>query len=634
VTAGRRGADLDLEPDPHPEARMTTTPAHASTRARTGFAEPAQIDGFAETLGRFERGELEREEWRAYRVLRGAYGQRQDGVHMLRVKIPQGIADAAQLRALADVAVRWSRGFGHVTTRQNFQLHFLRPGDLEPALRRLASAGITTAGAGGNAVRNVVACPLAGVSRSEVFDPTPYAEAVTRHFLRHPLAATLPRKFKIAFEGCLEDHAGVAIQDLGFRARLRERDGRTERGFEVTAAGGTASLCTSGAALVPFLPAADLLALAEAVVRAYHAHGDRTNKQRNRLKFLVRDLGLGGFRRLVEEELARVRREGAPELPFDPERPPEEAAPPRGPRPASPDCATLASRVAEQPRRGPGEPPPLACGISAASCARDAFVRTNVRPQRQSGFSVVTVSLPQGDVRAAQLEALADLATSFGDGSVRFGSRGEAHLRWIADAQVPALFARLAAAGLARDGVGSAADVVACPGAEACRQAVTRTREVARLVEARVRSALGARATEAPLEVAISGCPNGCSRHHVAALGLQGSARKVGGRSVPQYFVLVGGGVGAGGARFGKLAGKVPARRVPEAVEKLVALYLAQRTAGEDGADFFTRAREQARAVLAPFEELRIEDARAEDFVEPGQDEEFRPEVQDGECAA
>jgi sulfite reductase (NADPH) hemoprotein beta-component len=610
------------------------TSSIAAPRARRTFADPADIDAFVEALGRFERGEIGPEEWRALRVVRGAYGQRQDGQHMLRVKLPQGIADAEQLRALADVAVRFSRGFGHVTTRQNFQLHFVRPRDLEPALRRLASAGITTAGAGGNAVRNVVTCPLAGVSPTEVFDPTPYAEAVTRHFLRHPLASALPRKFKIGFEGCLEDHAGVAIQDLGFRARLRERDGRAERGFEVTAAGGTASLCTSGATLVPFLPAADVLALAEAVVRVFHARGDRANKQRNRLKFLVRDLGFEGFRRLVEEELARVLAEGAPELPFDPERPREEAAPPRGPRLAPPDCATLASRVAEQPFRGPGGPPPLACGISQSASALDTFVRTNVRPQRQAGFSVVTVSLPQGDVRAAQLEALADLATAFGDGSVRFASRGEAHLRWIADAQVPPLFARLAAAGLARDGVGSAVDVVACPGAEACRQAVTRTREVARLVEARVRSGLGARAAEAPLEVSISGCPNGCSRHHVAAIGLQGSARKLGGRSVPQCFVLVGGGASSDGARFGKLAAKVPVSRIPDAVLKLVALYLAQRTAGESAGDFFSRAHDQARAALAPLEELRIEDARAEDFIEPGQDQDFRPAVQDGECAA
>jgi sulfite reductase beta subunit-like hemoprotein len=257
-----------------------------------------------------------------------------------------------------------------------------------------------------------------------------------------------------------------------------------------------------------------------------------------------------------------------------------------------------------------------------------------VRPQRQPWFSAVTVSLPQGDVRAAQLLALADLASAHGDGTVRFASRGHAVLRWIPDAELPALFEGLSAAGLARDGVGSAADVVACPGAEACRTAVTRTREVARLVEARVRGALGARATSAPLDVNVSGCPNGCSRHHLAAIGLQGSARRVGGRSVPQYFVFVGGGAAAGGARFAKLAGKVPARRAPEAVARLVALYLDERAAAETPPDFFSRAHALAQAALAPLEGLRIEDARAEDFVEPGQDEAFRPEAQEGECAA
>jgi sulfite reductase (NADPH) hemoprotein beta-component len=199
---------------------------------------------------------------------------------------------------------------------------------------------------------------------------------------------------------------------------------------------------------------------------------------------------------------------------------------------------------------------------------------------------------------------------------------------------VPALHERLAAAGLARDGAGSAADVVACPGADACRQAVTRTRDVARLVEDRVRTGLGAPAVETPLHVAVSGCPNGCSQHHLAAIGLQGSARKLSGRSVPQYFVSVGGGAGADGARFGKLAAKVPARRVPEAVERLVGLYLAERRGAETAGDFFSRTLDRARAVLRPLEDLRVEDARAEDFVEPGATEDFAPAVQEGECAA
>jgi sulfite reductase (NADPH) hemoprotein beta-component len=237
-------------------------------------------------------------------------------------------------------------------------------------------------------------------------------------------------------------------------------------------------------------------------------------------------------------------------------------------------------------------------------------------------------------VRAAQLEALADLAEAYGDGAVRLAGRGQALLRWVRTEEVPPLFERLDAAGLSRDGAGSAAEVVACPGADACRQAVTRTRDVARLVERRLRETLGPAALGTPLDVAVSGCPNGCSRHHVAAIGLQGSARKVGGRSAPQYFVLVGGGAAGGGLRFGKLAGKVPARRVPEAVERLVALYLAERSAGESAVAFFARAHARAAAVLDPLEALGPEDACAEDFVEPGAAEEFRPAVQEGECAA
>jgi sulfite reductase beta subunit-like hemoprotein len=600
--------------------------------ARETFADTREIDAFVEMLGRFERREIDADQWRAYRVARGAYSQRQDGTHMLRIKVPQGIADAAQLRALADVAARFSRGYGHVTTRQNFQVHFLRPQDLEPALRRLAEAGITTSGSGGNAVRNVVACPLAGVAADEVFDVTPYAEAATRWFLRHPRANALPRKFKIAFEGCAHDHVATAIQDLGFRARVR-REGGAARGFRVTVAGGTSSLCTSGSALVEFLPATDVLLLAEAVVRVFDARGDRVNKQRNRLKFLVRELGLDAFRALVDAELARLRAEGAPRLPFDPERPPE-VAPPAHARPAPPSPAEIAARLAAAPPRGPGEPPAVEPLLPPPPGALERFLRTNVSSQRQAGRSVVTVSLPQGDVTAAQLEVLAELALAYGDGAVRLSSHGHALLRWVHEAEVPALFERLAAAGLGRDGAGSAADVVACPGADVCRLAVTRTRGVARLVGDAVRGRLGEAALAAALPVHVSGCPNGCSQHHLAAIGLQGSARKLAGRAVPQYFVLLGGGVGEAGAAFGKLAGKVPARRAAEVVERLAALYLAERREGEAAGPFFERALDRAKAVVAPFEQLRVEDARAEDFVEPGATEDFRPDVQAGECAA
>lgn len=612
---------------------MSALDAPSAARVRASFVDPTELDGFVETLGRYERREIDTDAWRAYRVTLGAYSQRQDGVHMLRVKIPQGIATAEQLRALADITARYSRGFGHVTTRQNFQAHFINPADILPALRRLADAGITTSGAGGSTVRNVVTCPFAGISPDEPFDPTPYAEAMTRHFLRHPLAYSLPRKFKVAFEGCTTaDHAGTAIQDLGLRAIVRDDGGITRRGFAVTIAGGTSSACTAGSLLVAFLPAGDVLALGEAIIRVFHARGDRKNRHKNRLKFLVKELGFDAIRASVEESLEAVRREGAPALPFDPERPPVEHAP-RHERPEPPTIQAIAERVRTAPLRGPGAIPPVEPDAAPSAEALEVFVRTNTRPQRQEGYRVVTIATPRGDVTAAQLEALADLSLSYGDGSIRLGSAGHLVLRWVREADVAPLYAGLAAAGLGRDGVGSAADVVSCPGAEACRLAVTRTREIAQSIDERVRT-MGHPALSAEVSMHVSGCPNGCSQHHISAIGLQGSARRVGGRTVPQYFVLLGGSSAPGTATFGRVAAKIPARRVADAVERLVSFYLSERQPGEAAGPFFVRSFGEAKALLGPLETMGPEDVRAEDLIELGASEEFRPQTQEGECAA
>src|SRR6185312_8152321 len=232
-------------------------------RARLSFASVADIDEFVTTLERYERGELTPDQWRAFRLVRGTYGQRQtDDAQMLRVKIPQGALASDQLEALADVGDRYSRGFGHITTRQNVQFHFVKLHDVEPAMRRLADAGLTTREACGNSVRNITACPYAGVASDERFDVTPYAEALTRFLLRHALSSTLPRKFKIAFEGCPEDHVATAINDLGFFAALGPGD---ERGFRVVAGGGTAIMCKSAGVLHEFIPAAEIFRVAEAI---------------------------------------------------------------------------------------------------------------------------------------------------------------------------------------------------------------------------------------------------------------------------------------------------------------------------------------------------------------------------------
>src|SRR5918999_3042870 len=285
-------------------------------RARLSFAKEADVDEFVDVLGQFERGEITPDEWRAFRLVRGTYGQRQSGdAQMLRVKVPQGILDVPQLDAMAEVSELYSRGFGHITTRQNIQLHFLKLHDVEHAMRQLAEAGLTTREACGNSVRNITACPYAGVAADEPFDVTPYAEALTRYLLRHPLSSVLPRKFKIAFEGCTHDHIAAAINDIGWTAKLRVVDGRPQRGFRVTVAGGTATLVRSGNELFEFLPVGEMFNVAEAIVRVFHRLGDYKHKQRNRLKFLVRSLGWDGFKAEFERDLAGVRAEGRVPLP-------------------------------------------------------------------------------------------------------------------------------------------------------------------------------------------------------------------------------------------------------------------------------------------------------------------------------
>jgi sulfite reductase (NADPH) hemoprotein beta-component len=497
-------------------------------------------------------------------------------------------------------------------------------------MRRLAEEGLTTREACGNSVRNVTACPWAGVAKHEAFDVTPYADAFTRYFLRHPLSSTLPRKFKVAFEGCPEDHAFAAINDIGWSARLR--DGR--RGFRVAVGGGTAILCRSGTALHEFLPAAEMLALAEAILRVFHRLGDYKHKQRNRMKFLIRELGYERWRAQVEEELASVRAQGGVPLDFDPEAPPVEG-PPLLPRASAPSLDAAAQSVSRAVVRGPGLLPRPAPPLPVGDHAFARWLTTNVRPQKQDGYAAALVTVPLGDLTAPQLRLLGELSLAYGDGTVRTTHDQNLLFRWVEQDALGSLHRRLAAAGLGLDGAGRAVDPASCPGAESCRLAVTQSRGLGRLIgdHLRARPALAADAGE--LSIKISGCPNGCGQHHVAGIGFQGSVRRLGKRILPQYFVMVGGGVHADGAEFGRQVAKIPARRVPQAVETLLELYRADRAPDEPAADFFRRIDPaRVKGALAGLETLSPEDLQPLDLVDLGEDIEFKTEVMDGECSA
>jgi sulfite reductase beta subunit-like hemoprotein len=601
-------------------------------RARLSFARESDIDEFVDVLTRFERGEIGPDEWRGFRLVRGTYGQRQTGdAQMLRVKIPQGILDVPQLEAMAEVSEHYSRGFGHITTRQNIQLHFLKLHDVEPVMRRLAEVGMTTREACGNSVRNITACPYAGVAADEPFDVTPYAEALTRYLLRHPLSAVLPRKFKIAFEGCTHDHISAAINDIGWTARARTVDGVEERGFRVTVAGGTATLTRSGHELFDFAPVGEMFNIAEAIIRVFHRLGDYKHKQRNRLKFLVRSLGWDGFKAEFERELDAFGREGGAALPFDPARPPVEEAP--GARGTAPHPAFISASVAAGRVSGPGIAPRIEEEMGREEFAY--WLRTNVRAQKQPGYVIVTVTTVLGDLTGAQMRMLGQLALAFSDGTVRITSDQNVVLRWVPERELRPLYDRLVAAGLSRAGASTLADVTSCPGAESCKLAVTQSRGLGRLLSDVLDTRPDLVGALPGLDIKISGCPNGCGQHHIAGLGFQGSLRKVGGRPAPHYFVMVGGGTADGVTTFGRHVATVPARRTAVALERLVEMYKEEGAAGESPLAFFRRVEvPKVKARLSDLEKLAPEAATDADFIDLAEDHAYNPEVMEGECSA
>jgi len=602
-------------------------------RARLSFAREADIDEFSRMLDKFEQGEITPDQWRGFRLVRGTYGQRQlDDASMLRVKIPQGFLTADQLYAFADASERYSRGFGHITTRQNIQLHFVKLHDVEPAMRRLAEAGLTTREACGNSVRNITACPYAGVSATELFDITPYSDALTRYFLRHPLSGVLPRKFKIAFEGCTEDHAKTSIHDIGWRARIQGG----QRGFRMAVGGGTAIMCTSGSVIFEFLPAAEMFNAAEAVVRVFHKYGDYQHKARNRMKFLVKSMTWEKFRDEVIRTYEEVRAQGGVKLPFDPEAPPVEQAPDWD-RPEPPAVEEIARRVMAAQLSGPGIHPETRPVTSSAD-ADVAFANwsaTNVRPQKQDGYVTVVVTIPLGDFTGQQMRVLADLSHAYSDGSARVTVAQDIVFRWVPVDAVPEMYRRLAAAGLGLGGADTISDVTSCPGAESCKLAVTQSRGLGRTIEEFLRSAPELADLAADLDIKVSGCPNGCGQHHIAGIGFQGSLRKVEGRAVPQYFVMIGGGCDHDAASFGRVVAKIPARRCTTAVERLLKLCAAERQPNESSREFFRRADPtKIKILLADLERMTADTASAEDYIDLAETKEFVPETMEGECAS
>jgi sulfite reductase (NADPH) hemoprotein beta-component len=526
----------------------------------------AAIDEHAANVERFRRGEITPEQFRPLRLAMGVYAQLAHVKHMQRIKIPGGRITAAQLEALADVTERWGRGIAHVTTRQDLQLHYLELEDTVEAQRVLAEAGVTCVGACADCVRNVTASPFAGVLADEIFDVTPHAHAITQHFMFHEHNRRLPRKFKIGLSGSAADHAQVMINDVGLFAA--ERAG--ERGFRVYVAGGLGSTPEIAHLWLDFVPERSVLAVCEAVVSVYFRDGERKNRKKNRLKFLLRKLGEAELFRRLDEERARIEAEKGARLAYDLERYKNEL------------CEAA--------------PPPAEEGGVLGDAAFARWRRTNAIKQKQAGYYVAVVKLPLGDITAPQIRALAGLCRRFGNGEVRTTNTQNIVLRWVPEARLVRLHRELGLLGLAEPDAEHITDVVSCPGGDYCTLAITRSMKLGADVRAHLLPS-GSRAEAddlvaalGPFSIKVSGCPNSCGQHHVADIGMTGLMVKgADGVERPHYSLRVGGGCGPD-ARVGeRLDGRVPEEQTPEVIAAIARHYLAERGEGETFREFVAR---------------------------------------------
>ncbi|MBF8267955.1 MAG: nitrite/sulfite reductase [Dehalococcoidia bacterium] len=578
-----------------------------------------EIDGFEKEVGRFLQGEWDPDAFTRFRLKQGVYGQRQPDTLMIRVKIPVGGLTAGQLEALGVIA----RDFaplkkGHVTTRENMQLHFI-PLDRTPdALRVLGEVGLSTREACGNTVRNVTGCPLAGVCAEEPFDVTPYAGAYARYFLRHPVTQAMPRKIKTSFSGCEKDCAITAIHDLGFTPRLQEINGEMKRGFKMVVGGGLSIMPRMAPTLYEFVPVEEYLRVSEAVLRVFDASSElRKDRMKARIKFLVHRIGIDEFRKLVEAEL---------EQPW--------AKNPMDPTP----LLYVDDEEADAPQ-------PLAPGSYASPKGEGAefevWRAANVLPQKQAGYRVVLVKLSRGDIQEHQFPLLAQIARKHAGGRARFTQQQNLAFRWVREESLYQVWRELEAAGLAEAGAASITDVTSCPGTDSCKLGITSSMGLAKALQQELADMDITDPLVKGLHIKVSGCPNACGQHHIANIGFHGAAMKGDrGNQVPAYEMFVGGSYpdinGQTETRIGlRLKGKVPAKRAPEVVRRVLGYYQGHRLEAEPFNAFVDRVGTEPFEVITG--ELRevgpLNRENIGTYMDWGKTVLYKLERGEGECA-
>ena len=597
-----------------------------------------EIDIFETQIELRKQGKIDEKVFAETRLRRGVYGQRydngqrHDGVRvqklrlpsggltkgpetvwdapgMIRIKIPFGGLNPEQMEVLADLSEEYADGISHVTTRQDIQYHFVHIDDTPSLMRRLAAVGITTREACGNVVRNVTACPLAGVCKDEVFDVTPYAKACSKFLLGHPDTQDFGRKFKIAFSGCKQHPCGLtSMHDMGAIAKSKVVNGEVRRGFEFYVGGGLGAVAYQAKLFDEFLPEEELLPTAQAISRVFARLGEKRNRARARIKFLVVHLGIEEFRRIVLEERQKL----------------------------TPDSrwTDYLSRVQEQTEA------PLKAGFSLNGGERpagfDAWYSSNVYHQRQPGYVVATVTLPLGDITSDQLRALADIARRFVKDTLRTTVEQNIMLRWVSEADLPELYNALKAIGLGEPNAGTIVDVTACPGTDTCKLGIASSRGLAR----ELRQRLSERSFELDsavkdLRIKVSGCFNSCGQHHIADIGFYGISRNINGYTVPHFQVMLGGKLKDNAGAYGLAVGAIPSKRIPEVVTRVTDRYLKDRRKGERFQDFIGRiGKKEIKALLEDLTQIPSHDVDASYYSDWGDPREFTlTDMGVGECA-
>jgi len=570
-----------------------------------------EFDDFDTESTRFLGGGVEETDFIKFRLKQGVYGQRQPDVQMIRVKLPFGGVTPDQLDAFAEVIDKYvPLRKGHITTRQNIQMHHIPLPDVAKLMREIAEVGLSSREGCGNTVRNVTGDPRAGVLEGELFDITPYAGAYVRYFVRHPTTQAMPRKIKTAFTATDEDNAITRIHDIAFVPRVR--DG--VRGVEMRVGGGTSIMPRIAPTLYEFveLENGDYLKVSEACFRIFDRQDWlRVNRARARIKVLVDKIGIDAFRKQVEEELEG---DWVAERDFSLD-----------------EILFVTDEEAEAPAR-----PDTYATPNGDSREFARFREANVSPQRQQGFSTVEVKITRGDLDPEQLHGLAQLMREYAGASACTTVQQNLVLRWVRDESVYELWRALGELGLGEAGADEITDVVSCPGTDSCKLGITSSMGLNQAVQERlVALELDDELTRS-IHVKMSGCPNGCGQHHIASIGFTGASIKVGEHTIPAYIAHVGGTYEGGEVRYGqRLKARLPAKRVPEAVERWVRFYESDRSEGEDfvafvdrvgASEFEARVQDLALPVQFSLENMNY-------FVDWSRKAPFEVQRGEGECA-